>query len=549
MNPFASTKWASRVLMALAAISGIVLAAGCGSSNSSTPPNQQGFSNTSLSGTYVFSSQGTDVNGYPIAIAGTFVANGSSSSPAITGGTVDIVDPEFDIAPNTPPSPAAQLVTSGSYSVGADGRGQLSLNITAYGTYIFDFALYSTSSGLISLYDANNGTGSGTLDLQTAPTSISQLAGPYAFTIVGSDGSGNPLAIAGAFSLDQNGNITAGLGTEDFNDNLVVANEALATGTATLGSGNGPGAIPISSSSFPLTFDYYPIDNTHFKLIETDYVDFVAGDAFTQTGFTSVPTSGTSTFSMVGGTSASGPIGNAGSITFSASSIGGTEDVISATNYVPGIAFTGNEGAAGTGGRVVIAMSQFNPAAQLVVYPSSGGLLMLETDADNLTVGAAYPQTAGAGLTTSQGYAFNLSALNFSGGSGSVYEEDDIAQFDATSASAFSGHVDINDEGSLTPNQTWNGTISGTSVTTTTGTGSNPPAFVSFNFYPVTNSQFLVLETDSGQLGTGIFFEQTSPSAAAAAVANRARSAAVVVHPVVRPHVSRQHGSVQAKQK
>jgi len=60
-------------------------------------------------------------------------------------------------------------------SITSDGRGLASLT-SAYGTYGFDFVLYSTSSGLITEYDAN-GTGSGTLDLQTAVTSLSALAG------------------------------------------------------------------------------------------------------------------------------------------------------------------------------------------------------------------------------------------------------------------------------------------------------------------------------------------------------------------------------------
>ena len=62
MNPLASTKCAGRLLMALAAISSILFAAGCGSSSSLTTPNPVGFNNGSLNGTYVISISGTDVN-------------------------------------------------------------------------------------------------------------------------------------------------------------------------------------------------------------------------------------------------------------------------------------------------------------------------------------------------------------------------------------------------------------------------------------------------------------------------------------------------------
>src|SRR5277367_1105546 len=117
MNPLSSLKCASRVLTTLAAISGIFLTVGCGSS-SSTPPNQNGFSNSSLSGTYVFSSSGLDAeSGFPVALAGAFTANGDGT--IASGGTMDIVDPGITY---TPPSTPAQAITGASYSIGSDGR-------------------------------------------------------------------------------------------------------------------------------------------------------------------------------------------------------------------------------------------------------------------------------------------------------------------------------------------------------------------------------------------------------------------------------------------
>ena len=56
--------------------------------------------------------------------------------------------------------------------------------------------------------------------------------------------------------------------------------------------------------------------------------------------------------------------------------------------------FTGTATAVGTvGGRVVTTLDTNLPATHWVLYPSSGGLLMLETDSLNLTIGAAYAQT------------------------------------------------------------------------------------------------------------------------------------------------------------
>ncbi len=177
MNPLASTKCASRVLMALAAISGIFLMAGCSSSSSSVPPNQQGFSNSSLTGTYVISIAGTDVNttaneAVPFAIVGTVTANGSGG---ITGGTLDINDPG-----NIGVQLGQAVGTNSGYSITQDGRGSGTL-VTPVGSFNIDFVLSSISHGLISRFDNQGtdiGTGSGTIDLQSGTTqgSLASLA-------------------------------------------------------------------------------------------------------------------------------------------------------------------------------------------------------------------------------------------------------------------------------------------------------------------------------------------------------------------------------------
>ncbi len=520
MNPLASTKCVRRVLMALTAIAGIFLTVGCGGSSSSPPVNPVGFSNSSLNGTYVFSSQGLDSIAAPLNVAGTFVANGNAG---ITGGTIDIVDAGFSSIPTT----AAQSITGGSYSVNSDGRGQASLT-SAYGTYVFDFVLTSTSHGLVTLFDGHGG-GSGTIDLQTAVTS---LAGAYAFSLAGSDSNGAPFAATGAFTLNSSGVIPAGEGVEDFNDNLSVGSEPL-TGTAALGSGTSPGSITLTTTSFPLMFDFYPIDSTHWKLVETDYNEFLAGDLFTQTG-ASIPT-GIMAFTTEGGT-ASTVIANGGFMTINGTSVTGSEDVNNGS-LVTQVAFSGTAGAPGSvGGRVVIKdLVDFNPASQLVAYPSSGGLLLLEADSIAVTSGAAYAQTASPALASSQAYGLNLSAFNSTG----PYEEDDIAQF-TTASTGFSGVIDINDNfgtgnffqksETLGGSYTLDSPATGRGEATTTANGN---AYISFIFYAVNSNQFLLLEADTIQIGTGTFESQTTSESAAAAQTRMS-----FVHPALRAHAA-----------
>src|SRR5271169_2477268 len=117
MKPLASTKCAGRLLMALAAISSILLMAACGSGGFPPPPNPGGFTTASLTGTYVFSLQGLDGSPAPLAVAGTLVADGKG---AIAGGMIDVID----AANGAPPTTAAQPIdpARSSYSVSTDGH-------------------------------------------------------------------------------------------------------------------------------------------------------------------------------------------------------------------------------------------------------------------------------------------------------------------------------------------------------------------------------------------------------------------------------------------
>jgi hypothetical protein len=497
----------------------LALLVGCGSSSpTAVAPPSGAFSASSLNGTYVFSSTGVDstTNGLFLGIAGTVVANGSGG---ITGGTIDVVGPDVPQV-----APVAQPITGGTYTVSADGRGQIKL-----ATVTLDFVLTSSAHGLITEFDGN-GSGSGTIDLQSTAT-LAQLAGSFAFSLGGVDNSGQfPTATAGSFALNSSGSVTGGV--QDFNDNLVVEPALpILPGTATFGTGTGPGSITLTTATGTLTFDYYPIDTTHLKLIETDYIQFLAGDAFGQTG-ASIPT-GPMVFTVAGldtaGSVAAGglmtSVDGAGTFT------GGLEDLNNGGDVLPQLGFSGAPGAGGSvGGRVIVNLSGFTPASQYVLYPSSGGVLMLETDSAAITSGAAFAQTSQT-LAASQGYGLNLSAFNTGG-----FEEDDIAEFTTTSSS-FTGIVDINDEGTTSFDQafssmTYNPPDSTGRGSATTIEHGNP--YISYNFYVINSSTVLLLETDSTQIGAGTIELQSASASPGTAQAR----AAVVVHPLIRAHTA-----------
>ncbi len=102
----------------------LTVLAGCSSTNKAAPPPAGGFGDTDLSGTYVFSISGADVNGNFLAMVGMFTACGCASG-TVSAGTLDMEDAVFT-------APVPQLaITGGTYSVGVDGRGKANLVGTA----------------------------------------------------------------------------------------------------------------------------------------------------------------------------------------------------------------------------------------------------------------------------------------------------------------------------------------------------------------------------------------------------------------------------------
>ena len=179
--------------------SALAFLAGCGGGSSvpiPVPPPSGSFSNSDLNGTYTFSVAGANSVGV-FAMAGTFVACGCSGG-TIASGTVDLNDP-------TGPAALSTIGSNSTYQITPDGRGLARLFITMTGNVTqeidLDFVLASSSHGLVIRYDGN-GTGSGSIDLQTAAVAQSTLtATPYAFSLSGADNSNFPLSAVGALSI------------------------------------------------------------------------------------------------------------------------------------------------------------------------------------------------------------------------------------------------------------------------------------------------------------------------------------------------------------
>jgi hypothetical protein len=524
---------ALRVVFSAIALFALAVLAGCGTnSTTAMPPPTGGFTNSDLNGTYVFSATGTDVNGAPISFAGVFVANGSGGI-AGTGGVLDVVDPDFD-----PAVSSAVAITGGTYNVGVDGRpastgGLLNL-VTSGGTFTFDFVIASDQNGQIAYYSTNEnygGTGSGSYMLQSAVSQSNVDGQSYAFNVVGASVvSGTPFALAGAFTLDANGQVgVTTTGVEDVNNNneaiCGVAGCIITGGSINLA--NTPGTAAFSTSAGTFTFDVYPIDATDLTFIETDGGYVTTGNAFTQSS--SIP-SGNNVFSMAGWDStAGGPItavgllatdGNGNVTTASAEDVNDFGDAGEVTGY-------SGTYAAVSGGRSLVTLTGFVKGdgglgcsgCEFAAYPSTGGMILLEVDNDGFADGAAFLQsTSATTFASGAGYGMDLTGGNFSGEQ--PVEEDDIVEFTNTTG-ALGGIIDFNDEGSTGFDEKYTSAYTADTTVPGRGTVVGAASSSSYQNYVVDSSLSLGIVSDSTMVALGTLQTQASTGSSSSKVAVR----------------------------
>jgi len=518
-------------LVLIVVMAALAVLSACTTTNKATPPPTGGFSNTNLNGTYVFSTSGNDSNATTpefIAMVGTFTACGCTGGTISAAGFVDVNDPNL-------PAPVVQdAITGGSYAVGVDGRGKVSLTLATplpapfpSGTITLKFVLSSSQGGLVTEFD-NNGSGSGTLDLQNSPA---QTAGTYVFNLGGIAGvsvtsppQGIPLATVGSVTLDASGNVTTP-GVQDLNNNGADSLLSITTSSTVL-VGTSPTKATLVTSVGTFTFDVYAIDSAHFKLIETDAAPILVGDVFSQSS-SSFP-SGELAFTMAGvDIAAGGPLAVGGMMNSAGANVTGVEDFndagvsnITSTSSAP-VAFTG--GFASSGGRYVVT---FNAGFEngnggnatvpytFAAYPSTGGTQFLEIDGVGITDGVALPQNS-TSFASGQGYGLNLTASN-SGG----FEEDDIAEFTNTNGT-LTGLIDVNDEGATSNPQNFGATHQADSNNPGRALiGSNTSATPNLVSYTVDSATTIFIEIDSSQVGLGSIGQQAS--AAQGAIAHMA---------------------------
>jgi hypothetical protein len=416
---------------------------GCGGGGNSIsfPPPQGGFTNSNFTGPFAFSYTGSDAGGF-LAVAGSFQADGAGH---ITSGTEDI---------NSGTGLKVNAAVTGTYGVRADGRGSIVLNSPAGNTSL-DFVIVASGHALVTRFDAN-GTGSGTIDQQTTSAfTNTALAGAFAFSLAGIDAVGNPLGMAGNFTSDATGTLTAGVEDSSLNG-FAITNDPV-TGSIPV-TASGRGTATLNTARGALTFAYYAVDANHLKFVEVDSALALGGEAFRQTGpFSNASLSGPFAFTIAGAdVLSSGPFAAGGILTSDGAGTisSGNEDFNDAGSISTNIGLTGTYNVAANG-RGTLTISSVLGTFTFVLYPSSGGVLVLETDARFLSSGTALQQTGTFSNTSLTGtYGMNFTGATSNG------EFDTIAQFTADATSKVSGIVDLNNAGAISFGQPINGTFS-----------------------------------------------------------------------------------------
>jgi hypothetical protein len=471
--------------------------AGCGSGPKTAGPAPGGFTNASLNGTYAFAISGQNANG-AFTVAGSFQANGSG---AITGGTEDF---------NSPSTLLKNLAITGTYAVRSDGRTSATLTAAGVSPNLvinLEFALLNTSTGLAIRFQST-ATGSGSIDMQSSSVNLAALTGTFAFNIAGVDSAQSPEAAVGQITIDSSGNITSGVvdDNDNFsgttNTNLVVTTPAPAAVSSPV---NGRGTLVITVPPLgTLNFVYYVVDANHLKLIEVDSGFPLSGDAFRQTSTT---VSGSFAFTLAGSSSASGVFAAGGILDTDGGNPAGNilntsvEDADNGVNVTPsgGAAVSGPYSV--SGGRGTMTLNGGLQPLNLVFYPSTGGLLMLDIDTNLVASGTALQQSSASFSNVSINGAYGL---NFTGTNG-VTEVDAIAQFNTSGNGNLSGAIDLNNGGSLAPSLALNGnyTVSGNGRGTARLNTSLPP--INIVFYMASSSRVLFIESDPSQISVGVF--------------------------------------------
>ena len=230
---------------------------------------QAGVNNAELNGNYAFTFNGMSGNGSfssVFAAVGRFTADGAGN---LTNGELDT---------NAVGGGGAAQAFTGTYSIGADNRGAMTLNFSGSSAKLA-FAMLANGNAQFIEFDASGGAGtigSGTIEKADATAySTSRITGDYVFGAAGFDTANNRAAIEGRFTSIGTGALTNaagdvnGYGT-DYAMNFTAANYAVSN--AATGRGTMSLAFTFGGTPDTMNFVFYVVNSGKLFVMESDPV-------------------------------------------------------------------------------------------------------------------------------------------------------------------------------------------------------------------------------------------------------------------------------------
>jgi hypothetical protein len=473
---------------------------------------------SSLTGTYTFYANGWDSGVAPISVTGSVTLDGMGN---ITGGEQDYFDLTSGSIFTADPITAA----TGAVTIGDDGRGSITITPTSAPAETLSFTVVNNNHALIIEFDAN-ATTAGSLDLQTAPTSVP--SGGNAFAL---HDAADAFVFGGVVTSDNTSTFTTGEGDDDLQG--APDFDFLVTGSFTAPDASGRGTVTFIDPNFasPFAFAYYVVGPEAFRLIATDGETFLTGSMYgqgTTAGSFAAASLGTSVFGQNGdegfglgfyaaaGQFATDPT----TLTFTSgvTDINEADGVPVLAGALTGDTYTVNADGYGSVqllGGTTDTLANFgfylvDPTLN-VIDPNNtagaGGAVMLDLDTSTVGVGFVVPQAASA--TFAGNYAIIKDGAYNTGAGGENF--DLVGQVVSDGVSMITGTVDYNDiyGTGLNPSITLSGTYTldttnpGRSTSTVT-IGTATPLVDAISSYTASSSLVVDVNMDSSAAGLGV---------------------------------------------
>ena len=466
-----------------------------------------------LDGDYVFLFSGYNQYG-PVVLGGTLVANGA-------GGLSGVIDsnnnnPTTNTTGNNGPGPTEENTMTGTYTIGSDGLGSMSMTINSI-VFVYDFALDGQGNAQLIEGDENIPFTHGTGTLRKLPTTTPNFTpasfnGSYAFQFAGIDSSGKRASYVGI--LQANGAEVFENGNVDTNDGGSVGTNISGISGSYVVAQNGRGLATISIPNGPtLNFTFYMITPSDVLFMGFDDMQVTSnpmttGEAIlqTQSSFDASSMNGSSVVTATGQNSS----GNA-SVLLGLLTANGANSVSVAINGNDGGAITSTSASGSysvsSNGRVSTSGLGSQLAVLYLVSPNQGFVIGQDSTASSGVVEAQSGGPFNAASFTSY-FTFGP-PLTGSPDSGDGTASDYVGSFISNGISSLSGKI-TQDIGNGTPP---NSNLSASGSYTVNANGSGSISFVSpvqlpsaFVFYLVSPTELRAISAATNDTHPSVFF-------------------------------------------